>query len=101
MKPLTTAEAMAFAVLQGDLWAARQLADLLMEQTESGVLVESMPVRTVRGRNVKVAIFLREGALQAEAEESMAGVQSWLGAKGRQIIQFPHFVERIEIYELK
>lgn len=95
---MTTAEAMALAVLKGDMVAARQLADYLLEREAEGIKLQ--PVQIVNART-KAAVFFREGATSEQIDSDGRTISAWLAASTGRVISLPPHVDRIELYEMK
>lgn len=97
---MTTAEAMAVAVLKGDLVAARALADLLAETVDE---VRVLPVvRVADPDRIKAMVFFREGTAPLTPEASnLVGeaVLNWLRLPARRVLTVQD-VDRIELYEV-
>lgn len=98
---MTTAEAMAIAVLKGDMVAARALADHLLEDYPPGGR-ELPPLTKIRtdAADVRVVLWLRDGIratgeLIREAHETIA---DWLD--DGQTLVLPPEISRLDIYEI-
>lgn len=100
---MTTAEAMAVAVLKGDLTAARALAEHLTEEYATGWPVLPVHKITCSPDRIRVAVFLREGTDEAAVDWEMlrTSIRSWVSHDvdpGDALVLLR--VERIELYEL-
>lgn len=95
---MTTAEAMAVAVLKGDLTAARALADLLVETVDRPAV---LPVRVVDvpAARVKAVVYVKPFVGRDEHAAVIEAVTRWL-SDGRYRTLSLDCVERIELYEL-
>lgn len=96
----TTAEAMALAVLRGDLAAARALADYLLENVNGGA-IEIPPIKVLRHDHKNLRVVLRTyeclgGDCTVDALETERAVTDWLEGKQHLVLKGMH----IELYEL-
>ncbi len=101
-QPLTTAENMALAVLRGDMIAARQLADYLLESYSGGAVeVPAVKKVTCERDRLRVVVYLKEGNSPESDEEYHAAqqfVNHWLANENNPLIL--NGVDRIELFEL-
>ncbi len=99
---MTTAEAMAVAVLKGDMVAARALADHLCETAWRGA-VELPPVRSIVAdtERLRVIVYPKDGVqMLAETELVRFREQTkrWIDGEYNRIV-VPFGIDRIELYE--
>lgn len=93
---MTTAEAMAQAVLRGDKLAARGLADLLMEEESLGTF---RPVVRVLGKNVRMVVTTHAelgGDVTFDADALRRAIHDFLDGKERFIALAGM---KVELYE--
>lgn len=106
IEPLNTAEMMALAVLRRDkdsLHAARQLADLLLENVSDG-RYHLLPVTklSVSEGDVNALVYIDGKTIENDADIDAVGIKQevshWLRNGGHCILVG---VERIELYQFK
>lgn len=93
---MTTAEAMAVAVLKGDLAAARALADHLLEEYGRGA-EDLVPVRKVvaDADKIRVALFFPAEA-ELDYDQTYHAVDNWV-TRGHHLLL--RGCERMDVYE--
>lgn len=99
---MTTAEAMALAVLKGDIIAARQLADVLLEQYSQGHF-EVPPLKIITDHSrVRVVLYLKDNFQAVDVIELSTIIRDWLSPNNTNSPALSLIgVDRMEIYEVK
>lgn len=95
---MTTAELMALAVLKGDLDAAAQLADLLLEnRNETSRQLPPVTRLTADAGGLRVIAYVAAGAVVMAAGIEEA-VRRWLA--GQELALILSGIDRVELYEI-
>lgn len=98
---MTTAEHMAMAVLQGDMTAARALADMLLEDIDKGVLIPHTKKITSDINKVRVVVFFpcQIDGIDVEIDQDglRDAIENWITGGGPLVLVG---ADRLELYEL-
>ena len=99
---LTTEEALAVAVLKGDLDAAQVLADLICEKSVGRIReIKNDHVKLIKGKHYKALVYLNDSDNldMLSFDDLHIHVLAWVNGIDK-VLVLPDYVDRVEIFEI-